>query len=179
MNIYQLKITLKDIRPPVWRRLQVSADIKLGKLHRVIQDAFGWTDSHLHAFTVAGETYGVPDPDFPGETRSERNVRLDSLVDAGDRLMYEYDFGDGWRHEILIEKVLPAEAGARYPRCLAGARACPPEDYGGPPGYEHMLEVLREPRHPERPDTLEWLGVEFDPEAFDLDEVNAVLRKIR
>ncbi len=178
-QIYQLKVTLKDIRPPVWRRIQVVSDIKLAKLHRVIQDAFGWTDSHLHAFSVAGESYGVPDPDFPGETRSERNVQLDGIAAMGDHFVYEYDFGDGWRHEILVEKELPAEPDAHYPRCLAGKRACPPEDCGGAWGYQNLLNILANPKHEEYEETLEWLGGKSDPEAFELNEVNGLLRKVR
>jgi hypothetical protein len=131
MKIHQLKITLKHIKPPIWRRLEVPADIKLGKLHDVIQIAMGWTDSHMHAF-IAGQTvYGTPDPEFGGGTKSERNVRLDSIVKAGGKLVYEYDFGDGWVHEIKVEKVLDADPAAHYPRCTAGKRACPPEDCGG------------------------------------------------
>lgn len=177
--IYQLKITLKDIRPPVWRRIQVPADIKLGKLHRIIQDAMGWTDSHLHAFRIGNETYGVPDPDFEDDMRSERNIRLDSLVSEGGRLVYEYDFGDDWQHEILVEKALASEPGARYPRCLAGKRACPPEDCGGVGGYENLLEIIANPKHEEYKETLEWLGGEFDPEAFDPHDVDKLLRGIR
>jgi hypothetical protein len=180
MEIYQIKITLKHIRPPIWRRLQVPADIKLGKLHRVLQAAMGWYDAHLHAFRVGHETYGVPDREFiDDETINERNVRLDRIAAEGERLLYEYDFGDGWEHELLIENALPAEKGQRYPICLAGKRACPPEDCGGPPGYDHLLEVLRDPKHEEYEATREWLGGHFDPEAFDLEEVNQMLKRVR
>lgn len=181
MNIYQLKITLKYSRPPIWRRLQVPADIKLGKLHRVLQIAMGWTDSHLHQFHIGDTDYGVPDPElqFPGELRSERSVPLNRVAAEGDRFFYEYDFGDGWEHEIEVEKVLPAETGKRYPLCLAGKHACPPEDCGGIPGYENLLEVMRDPSNEEYAETIEWLGREFDPEAFDLDDVNTALRRMR
>jgi hypothetical protein len=178
-NIYQIKITLRHSRPPIWRRIQVAGDTKLGKLHKTIQAAMGWTDSHLHQFFVGDDSYGVPDPDYPGEIKSERNVRLDRIAGEGDTLMYEYDFGDGWEHEIHVEKVLPAETGKRYPICLAGKRACPPEDCGGIPGYERLLEILRDPANEEYAETIEWLGGAFDPEGFDLAMVNRVLKQMR
>ncbi len=181
MNVYQIKITLKHIRPPIWRRIQVPTDTKLGKLHRILQAAMGWHDAHLHVFRVRRTTYGVPDPDAPVdmEMESERNARLDRIAAEGDTVIYEYDFGDGWEHELKIERVLPAEKGQRYPLCLAGRRACPPEDCGGPPGYEHLLEVLRDPKHEEYEEMREWIGGGFDPEAFDLDEANRMLKSVR
>lgn len=178
-KIYQIKITLKYIRPPIWRRIQVPADTRLGKLHDILQITMGWSDSHLHQFIVGREYYGVPDPHFPGSTRSERNVRLDQVANEGDTILYEYDFGDGWAHALKIEKTLPVQAGTRYPVCLAGKRACPPEDCGGVPGYEHMLEILSDPRHEEYEEMCEWLGGEFDLEVFDVKGVNEGLRKIR
>ena len=179
MNIYQIKVTLKHSRPPIWRRLQVPADTKLGKLHDILQAAMGWTDSHLHAFRVGDTLHGVPDPEFPDETKSERSARLDRIATEGDTIIYEYDFGDSWGHELWIEKILPAEKGKRYPLCLTGSRACPPEDCGGVFGYARLLEVLTDPKHEEHDETLEWLGEDFDPEAFDLEEVNQGLREFR
>lgn len=177
--IYRIKVTLRHVAPPVWRRVEVPADIKLGKLHRVFQIAMGWTDSHLHAFRAGRESYGIPDPEFPGDMENERNVRLDRIAVQGDKPIYEYDFGDGWEHEMKIEKTVSAEPAVRYPRCTAGSRACPPEDCGGPWGYEHLLEVLRDPKHEEHEEMREWIGGEFDPEAFDLGEINEALRHIR
>ena len=175
MKIYQLKITLKHIKPPIWRRIEVPADIKLGKLHDVIQIAMGWTDSHLHAFVDGQTMYGIPDPEFGGSTKNERNVRLDSILEQGGKIVYEYDFGDSWEHEIKIEKVLEAAPTVHYPRCTAGKRACPPEDCGGPYMYEEFLAAIGDPNHPEHEETLEWIGGEFDPEAFELAEVNQAL----
>ena len=172
MNVYQLKVTLRHTHPPVWRRIEVPGDIKLGKLHDVIQIAMGWTDSHMHAFRLGMVQYGTPAREFPDMFRNERNVRLDQLVGKRDKLIYEYDFGDGWEHELKIEKVVPAEPAAHYPRCTAGKSACPPDDCGGPWGYEHLIEALRDPKHEEHEEMTEWIGDEFDPEAFDLDEVN-------
>lgn len=179
MKIYQIKITLKGIEPPIWRRIEVPADIKLGKLHRVLQDVIGWTNSHLHAFRIGRETYGVPDPEFPEDLISERNIRLDSVVEAGDTIVYEYDFGDGWEHALEIEKAIVATPGVRYPRCTAGKRACPPEDCGGPPGYERLLEILRDPEHEEHDEMREWLSADFDSEAFELERTNQLVSEIK
>lgn len=179
MHLYQLKITLRHIRPPVWRRLVVPADIKLPKLHEVLQAAMGWTNSHLHAFRVNGVTYGEPDPDFDAGMKSERGVRLDSVAGEGGSLIYDYDFGDGWEHDIKVEAAIPAETDTPRYLCTAGERTCPPEDCGGPPGYMELLEALRDRKHPQHADMLEWMGGEFDPEAFDLDAVNSALRGIR
>lgn len=179
--IYQIKTTLRHIAPPVWRRLEVPADTKLGKLHKILQTAMGWTDSHLHAFRAGGITYGVPDPDldFPDDIKNERNVRLDQIAGEGETLTYEYDFGDGWDHEIKIEKALAADPIIHYPRLTAGARACPPEDCGGPPGYAHLLDVLHDPAHEEHDELREWVGEDFDPDAFDLDAINRMLWRMR
>mgnify|MGYP001557973450 CR=1 FL=1 len=177
--IYQIKVTLRHVAPPIWRRIEVPGDIKLGKLHDVIQIAMGWTDSHLHAYRIGSATYGTPNPDFPDDTQSERNVRLDQVAGEGDTLIYEYDFGDGWEHTLKVEKIAPADPTAHYPRCTAGSRACPPEDCGGPPGYEHLLEALRDPKHEDHEQMREWIGGEFDPEAFDLGEVNQGLWRMK
>jgi hypothetical protein len=139
----------------------------------------GWTDSHLHTFTVGKQAYSVPDPDWDW-VKDERRVRLSDVVAARHKkFLYTYDMGDNWDHTLLIEKVLPPEEGATYPRCLAGKRACPPEDCGGVWGYAEFLEAISDPEHPEHEDMLEWIGGEFDPEAFDLEEVNAALRGVR
>ncbi len=184
-GIYRIKITLRHVAPPIWRRIEVAADTKLGKLHRILQVVMGWSDSHLHGFHAGRINYGVPEPGFPGDTKNERNVRFEQLAAHGEKLIYEYDFGDGWEHELKIEKVFPVESAVRYPRCTGGKRACPPEDCGGPPGYEHLLEVLRDPKHEEHKEMREWIGGDFDPEAFDLGDINralhdtTVLREVR
>ena len=177
--IYRIKVTLRHIAPPVWRRIEVPADIKLGKLHDVLQMAMGWTDSHLHGFRVGRDSYGVPDPDFPGDFNNERNVRLNQIADEGDTIIYDYDFGDSWEHDLKIEKLLPPEPGAHYPRCLKGSRACPPEDCGGPWGYQNLLDALKDPKHENHEEMLEWFGDGLDPEAFDLDDINEALKHIR
>jgi hypothetical protein len=174
--ILQLKVTLRGSRPPIWRRVLVPADVTLAQLHEILQLAMGWTDSHLHQFVARGVCYGSPDPDFGIDRKDERRVRLGNVLSVPKvRMVYEYDFGDGWEHEVVVEKVLPPEPGGRYPWVVAGKRACPPEDCGGVFGYEQLLEALRNPAHPEHEDMMEWTGGELDPEAFDPEEVNLVL----
>lgn len=181
---FQLKVTLLDIQPAIWRRLLVPAKIKLPKLHSVLQIAFGWTDSHLHAFRVGDDSYEAYYPDTweepgeDGERHDESEFRLcDLLHSKRDRLLYEYDFGDSWQHEIRIEQVvmlLPGENAAAV-SCVAGERAAPPEDCGSYPGYYQLVEAMADPKHPARHDLLEWLGGPYNPEAFDLDAINARL----
>lgn len=180
--IYQTKVTLRHIRPPIWRRIQVRSNVTLQKFHRILQDVMGWYDSHLHQFTIDGVYYAERDPErdsFGPPQRSDRTARLGDVI-SGLKMefIYEYDFGDGWEHEILVEKILPPEDGVRYPVCIAGARACPPEDCGGPWGYAGLLEAIRNPNHKEHKELLEWLGRRFDPEAFDLEGINRALRTI-
>lgn len=182
-KIYQLKISLRGITPPIWRRFHVPSDTRLSTLHPIIQVVMGWTNSHMHQFKVGktyyGETY-PDDMDGMPETRDERKAKLEELVSRPRaKFVYEYDFGDSWEHEIALEKILPAEAGVKYPVCLEGQRACPPEDCGGVWGYVDLLTVLQDEEHPEHEEMLEWLGEEFDPEAFRLAEINAALKRIR
>lgn len=178
--IYQLKITLRGAKPPIWRRVQVPSDITLGKLHKIIQLAMGWYDCHLHEFEIQGQAYGQPMPDYDLDVRSERNVRLNQVV-TGEKFKfaYLYDMGDGWDHQILVEKVLPPDPKVRYPICIKGKRACPPEDCGGIWGYVEFLEAIQDPQHSEHDSMLEWIGGEFDSEAFDLEETNRQLKRIR
>ncbi len=173
--VARIKITLMDTDPPVWRRLLVPAAIRLDRLDRVIQAAMGWTNSHLHMFIHPTGHYGTPDPDLP--LYDERKATLRDLAGRdGDTFGYEYDLGDSWEHEILLEKLVPAEPGGRYPACLDGARACPPEDCGGTPGYEQLIDTLADPNHPDHQDMLQWLGIEkgtdFDPARFDPTDAN-------
>jgi len=177
VSVYQLKVTLKNSKPPIWRRIQVNSDINLYRLHQNLQVMMGWTDSHLHQFIVHGEYYGTPDPDF--EVTNEKSIKLDRVVsEAGDKFFYEYDFGDSWEHSILVEKILQPETGVNYPICLDGKRACPPEDCGGIWAYGDLLEAIQDPAHPEHEEMLEWLGGRFDPEEFDVDMVNQRLKTI-
>ncbi len=173
MTSYQIKITLMGIEPPVWRRIQVPADITLEALHDIAQIAMGWEDAHLHLFIVNGEEYGATDPEFGTTIHDEREALLGQLAKPGDRLAYVYDFGDDWEHEIRIERVLHVETTEGLPRCIGGERACPPEDCGGAPGYARLLQILADPDHEEHEDMLDWLGDEaLDPEAFDPEGIN-------
>ncbi len=176
---YQLKVTLKHIKPAIWRRIVVPADVPLDILHYTLQIAFGWGDYHLHLFSAADRKYGVPDPDFPEpEITPDEETRLnDVLIKPKSKITYEYDFGDGWEHEIVLEKIAADDASESLFSCVAGARACPPEDCGGPFGYERLLKILSNPKHPEYDDMSEWIGEEFDPEEFDLEAVNKELRE--
>jgi hypothetical protein len=161
-SIYQLKITLNGIRPPVWRRIQVSSNIGLPRFHDMIQIVMGWGDYHLHQFIIDGEYYGVPHPDYGLEMKNESRVKLNQVMFAEkDKFVYEYDFGDSWEHIILLEKILPPVSGVDYPVCLKGKRACPPEDCGGIWGYESLLETIQNPAHPEYEEMLELFTFRF------------------
>lgn len=178
--VYQLKITLQHAKPPIWRRVLVPGNWTLARLHKVIQSAMGWCDCHLHEFVIDGQTYGDPSvyDDLP--VRSERRVRLETVAPAARRkFKYQYDFGDSWDHEILVEAILPPEPGVAYPVCIAGKRACPPEDVGGVWGYAGFLDALADPDHEEHDSYLAWLGGPFDAEAFDLAAANQKLRSLR
>lgn len=182
--VYQLKISLKNSKPPIWRRVLVPSGITLDDLHWVIQKAFGWTNSHLHQF-IDGRTFYLPGADddepFMGmETVDSIGVRLaDLLRREKDKVVYEYDFGDSWEHTVLLEKILPPDPKQAVPVCIKGKRACPPEDCGGIFGYYHLLEILSGPDSDEKTSLLDWLGGTLDPEALDLDEINARLRTHR
>jgi Plasmid pRiA4b ORF-3-like protein len=180
-EIYQLKVTLRDIDPPIWRRLLVPGDTTLGDLHWILQLGMGWTHSHLHRFETDDAEYTDPTFDLdeaPGEFGDEFRARLDRVVGGeGARFLYEYDFGDSWRHQIEVEKVLPAAEGETYPKLVNGERACPPEDCGGVVGYENFLEEIGDENHPEHERSLEWVGGYFDPERFDIEGVNWLLRR--
>ncbi|MCE5187449.1 MAG: plasmid pRiA4b ORF-3 family protein [Planctomycetaceae bacterium] len=177
-TIYQLEIWLADVEPRVWRKFEVDAAIRLDKLHDVIQDVMGWTNTHLHSFIAGDDEYSVLDPDDDmDDTMDERKGRLSDLVRRPrERFIYTYDYGDNWEHVVELVEIKEPQKGVKYPVCLDGRRACPPEDCGGALGYEELLEILDDPDHEEHEDRLEWLGGEFDPEAFDIKEVNDALK---
>jgi pRiA4b ORF-3-like protein len=175
-RIFQLKVQLREVRPPVWRRVLVPGEVSLAELHAVVQVAMGWTNSHLHEFEVAGARYGMPDPDWDlDDVADEARVRLSGVAGQGSRLRYAYDFGDGWQHDVIVEKVLSRQPGLRYPCCVAGRRACPPEDVGGPWGYQEFLAAVSDPGHAEHEQWVEWAGGSFDPADFDLAAVDKAL----
>ena len=182
---YQLKVSLLYSAPLIWRRVQVPGNLTLAKLHDVIQLCMGWTDTHLHQFMIGRNLYGPTDlNDDWSEVKAldESAFRLCDLeAEMRKRCIYEYDFGDGWQHEIEIEKVIsPAEKSSEYPVLLAGVRACPPEDIGGVPGYENFLEVMNDPQSEDYAEMLRWYGSEtFDPDFFEMAEINKILKKIK
>jgi hypothetical protein len=182
-RVYQFKITLKDSHPPIWRRIQVKDDT-LDKLHEHIQMAMGWTNSHLHHFKIGERYYGDPllmQENFEefGYEDSTRTMLGQVLPKSGRRFRfeYEYDFGDSWWHEVLLEGCLRAEPGKRYPLCVEGERACPPEDVGGVWGYADFVGAIQNPEHEEHAGMLEWVGGRFDPEAFDPVKATREMRR--
>ena len=174
-NAFQLKITLRYISPPVWRRVLAPDIFTLGQLHGIIQHVMGWGGGHMHEFRMPSRGFGPPLRTFghEGEDKDDTLLR-DVLARKGQMLLYEYDFGDGWLHGIQLEQILPLDPRQLYPVCLAGARACPPDDCGGPPGYDQLLEALTNPSAPANLELLDWCG-EWDPEEFDLQSVNRLL----
>lgn len=178
-EVYELEIWLMGIEPRIWRRFAVPANIKLPRLHDVIQEVMGWTDSHLHAFIVEDDRYSYPHPglEMDDDELDERKAKLTDLVlRPKDRFVYEYDFGDCWQHILEVVSVGSPKEGVKYPVCLSGERACPPEDCGGPWSYEEFLEAILDPDDSEHEKILEWVGSNFDPEAFDAQKVNRLLK---
>lgn len=179
--IYQLRIDLKYLTPPIWRRVVVPGSIKLSKLHVVLQQTMGWLGGHLHEFVIGQTHFGINDPDWPDPTPPLREDRatLTAALGGLTTFTYMYDFGDGWEHKIKVEKILPPDPLLDLPFCLGGANACPPEDVGGTSGYLDFLDAIRDPSHEEHADMLEWCGGAFDPTAFDIDAVNDRLASIK
>lgn len=173
-QVYQFKITLEEINPPIWRRIQVPETYSFWDLHVAIQDSMGWTDSHLHQFEITNPKTGkeveisIPDEDWEDEALAGWEVKIaDYFSLKNPTALYIYDFGDNWEHTILLEKIVPRAEKTEYPICLEGERACPPEDCGGAWGYVDLLETISDPDDEEYEDTIEWLGDDFDPEYFD------------
>lgn len=174
--LYELRVQLRDIRPSVWRMLLVPHQVTLNELHRLLQAAMGWSDSHLYLFHIDGSLYGEPNPEWGRDLRNSKRTRLEEIADEGCRsFLYEYDMGDSWMHEITLQRTVESN-GKESPRCTDGARACPPEDCGGPPGYEDFLEAISDPRHEQHEFMLDWADGEFDPQYFDIAAVNSAFR---
>lgn len=182
LRLYTLKLTLLHLKPAVWRRVQVPCDITLARLHDLIQVVMPWEDAHLHEFIVGRMRYGTPEPDpmgFGDPPGDERIVRLNDVAKPKAKFQYVYDFGDGWDHEVRIDGEMVSERGKREAVCVAGENACPPEDCGGVPGYLSMLDILVDKKHEEYGETREWLGDDFDPRHFDVDDTNKMLRRLK
>jgi hypothetical protein len=174
--IFQLKIALEGVKPPIWRRVQVK-DCTLTRLHSIIQTAMGWADDHMWFFQIAGDRYTHPEMIGDMDWKDGSKAKLSQIVGLGHkRFEYRYDMGDDWRHSIVSETTLSPDPKGKYPCCIDGARACPPEDCGGVPGYQDFLRAIRNPRHGQHDELLEWVGGEFDPAEFVAEKVNELLR---
>ena len=179
-EIYQLKVTLLGTNPPIWRRLLVPADVTLAQLHEVLQAAMGWEDGHMHEFSIGQRRFGRPDPEdrlmgMPF-VENERTVRLSSILGrVGAKAIYTYDFGDSWEHGIVLEKRLSADPNTTYPVCTGGQLARPPEDCGGIGGFYDLLDAIGDPTHDQYEELRDWVGDDYDPEAFSIDDVNRML----
>jgi hypothetical protein len=182
-----LEISLKHIKPRIWRGFSVPGGIRLDRLHQVIQTVMGWMDCHLHAFCANHYEFVQFDPDFPAGQIGpggmiqfdETKHRLADLIRTeGDKFSYTYDFGDDWEHEVKVKAILPMVKPPKAAHCIAGARACPPEDCGSIPGYYELCEALPHPKHPRHMELKDWIG-EYDPELLNLDQVNSLLKQIR
>ncbi len=182
-KIYQIQIALKNSKPKIWRRVLIPSDLLLSDLHKITQTTMGWANSHLHQFIKDRTFYSVKHPgdDMWGMDNvdyKKKKTRISDLLKVEkDKMTYEYDFGDNWEHDIILEKILPIDEKTTYPICLTGKMNCPPDDCGGVWGYADMLEILKQPTHEEYENYVEWLGDDFDPIFFDIDEVNELLRE--
>lgn len=180
--VARLKIVLDDVEPTVMRRLEVPLNLRLDRLHTVIQEAVGWTDSHLYEFRVRNIGFGIPDPDWgfgDGPIDARKTTLLDAIEDTGAKsFKYLYDFGDGWEHSIRIERIEPAAADIRYPRLLAASGRCPPEDVGGPWGYQEFLQALTDPKHERHDEMVEWWGDSFDPADIYVPEIEKAMARL-
>ena len=181
--IFEIEISLADIQPRIWRRIAISGNSRLSTLHRAIQATMSWEDYHLYEFIIDGQRYGqtdyAADPELEQEAQDSQEFQIRKLLKKGSCCQYVYDFGDNWEHEIAVLSIKAPETDVQYPLCLAGERACPPEDVGGIWGYQGFLEAVLDPQHEEHDRMLEWIGGKFDPKIFDLNEANKRLRRIR
>jgi pRiA4b ORF-3-like protein len=179
---YQLRIELNEVQPAVWRGLLVPENVTLAKLGLILEQGMGWRGGHLHEHIVGRVHYGIPDEDWPSPEpfTDERRVRLNTLVEAGARrFILLYDFGDSWEHTVKVEDLVMPSAVDNRVQCTAGENACPPEDVGGPSGYFDFLAAVRDPTHEEHSSSLQWVGGDFDPAAFNITDVNDRLAKIK
>jgi hypothetical protein len=178
-SAFQLRVQLKRVDPVVWRRLLVPGRVHLGKLDLMIQAAMGWTNSHLHCFRFGELTYGTQFDDNPLDELDETAVSVTEVLAEQRRFVYEYDFGDSWEHDVVVEDRSGTRLGLKFAVCLEGQNACPPEDCGGPSGYRAMIQALDDPNDEEHESYLRWVGGPFDPTYFEVAEANAALQRVR
>jgi hypothetical protein len=179
-KIYQVQIVLKGAKPKIWRRILVFPTLLLSDFHKIIQVTMGWTNSHLHQFKKNGKFFTArhKNDDLWDEMDNidyRFMILSDFLKKEKEKIVYEYDFGDAWEHDIILEKILPVEDNVSYPVCIAGKMCCPPEDCGGIWGFANMLDILKQPKHEEYDSYIEWLGGNFDPKYFDISKINEIL----
>jgi len=176
VEVYAIKVTLLRTSPLVWRRILVPRDITLRQLHRTLQTVMGWTDSHLHQFALPRQKFAGPSYGVGTKVANENRTELGELIGTvGARLLYEYDFGDGWQHELVLEEILLGDESFQQ-MCVAGKRCCPPEDCGGPQGFAELIEALGDANHAGHREVGEWLG-DFVPESFSVEDINRKLRR--
>ena len=176
MEVYAIKVTLLGSSPLVWRRILVPRDITLRQLHRTLQTVMGWADSHLHQFALPRQKLAGPSYGLGTKVANENRTELGELIwTVGARLLYEYDFGDGWQHELVLEEILLGDESFRQ-MCVVGQRCCPPEDCGGPQGFAELIEALGDADHPDHQEVSEWLG-DFVPDSFSVKDINRKLRR--
>lgn len=176
-RLYQFKIALRGVSPPIWRQVQVWENYTLDQFHRALQVAMGWENCHLYEFRIGGAMYRDPHPENEPEILNAKRTRVCQVLSGvGAELEYLYDFGDYWQHDLVLEKVLDPSQDVLYPRCAGGERNCPPEDVGGPAGYEDYLQAMADPSHEQHEDMMAWRGP-FDPEAFSIEKVNKLFEK--
>jgi len=177
--LYEIKVQLRYINPSIYRILRIPSRASLLKFHKLLQRAMGWKNYHVYLFEVEWKRYGEHPEQWDFEVFDSRTITLEKIFSSGAKsFIYDYDMGDGWRHDIELLGTLEVE-GKEEPACIAGVRACPPEDCGGPPGYENLLEALADPKHEEHDELLEWVGGKYDPEKFDVVAVDRALKRLR
>ncbi len=176
-TVYQLQITLLQSNPLIWRKILVDPNTLLVDLHRIIQTTMGWTNSHLHEFKVKNSSYAPIEFEVEN-AKNSRTVKLSKVLkEQYDQMLYEYDFGDSWNHSIILEDFVSENENNQIPRCIGGARNCPPEDCGSMSGYRDLLQIISNPKHNEYKETITWLGGKFDPEYFDIIKINQLLKE--
>lgn len=184
-DIIQLKVTLQDTEPRIWRRVLVDRGTVFFDFHHILQIAFGWKNSHLFEFRYNNCKISEKSEDFDEDEFGDSTF-IDSifvalgafLIKENQKFIYEYDFGDSWQHEIIVEKFLPADPKQKYPVCIGGEMSCPPEDCGGTHGFEQLLKIIADKKHPEYKDMMTWVGKKYDPKYFDKDAVNKKFKSL-